>query len=77
MLLSLTLLSAVIDLVSFSGILYTIYPPLFGALIAYAATGTAISVALGKVRAGAAPAGLMLRCSAARCSALLWGHAMP
>ncbi|MEW5304061.1 MAG: hypothetical protein WDW36_006696 [Sanguina aurantia] len=46
--LSLTLLNAVLDLVSFSGILYSIYPPLFAALIAYSITGTVISIALGK-----------------------------
>ncbi|KAI8462678.1 MAG: ATP-binding cassette transporter [Monoraphidium minutum] len=46
--LSLTLLNAVIDLVSFSGILYTIYPPLFAALLAYSIGGTAASIALGK-----------------------------
>lgn len=47
--LSLTLLNAVLDLVSFSGILFSIYPPLFAALIAYSITGTVISIALGKV----------------------------
>ncbi|GFR42440.1 hypothetical protein Agub_g3347, partial [Astrephomene gubernaculifera] len=46
--LSLTALNALIDLVSFSGILFAIYPPLFGALLAYALGGTAASVALGK-----------------------------
>ena len=46
--LCLTLLSAAVDLVSFSGILYSIYPPLFGALVLYAAGGTAASVALGR-----------------------------
>lgn len=48
--LSLTLLNAAIDLVSFSGILFTIYPPLFAALVLYSVGGTAASVALGKVR---------------------------
>lgn len=33
--LNITLLSAVVDLVSFSGILYSIYPPLFLALLTY------------------------------------------
>ena len=47
--LSLTVLNSVIDLVSFSGILYSIYPPLFAALLAYSLGGTAISVGLGKV----------------------------
>lgn len=49
MALSLTLLNALIDLVSFSGILYSIYPPLFAALLIYSLGGTAASVALGKV----------------------------
>jgi ABC-type uncharacterized transport system fused permease/ATPase subunit len=47
---SLTLLNAVVDLVSFSNILYGIYPPLFIVLIVYSLGGTAISVFLGKVR---------------------------
>jgi ABC-type uncharacterized transport system fused permease/ATPase subunit len=47
---SLALVNAAIDLVSFSGILYTIYPPLFVVLVVYSLGGTAISVALGKVR---------------------------
>ncbi|GIL71843.1 hypothetical protein Vretifemale_2313 [Volvox reticuliferus] len=46
--LALTLLNAGIDLVSFSGILFSIYPPLFAALILYSVGGTAASVALGK-----------------------------
>lgn len=46
--LSLTLLNAAVDLVSFSGILFSIYPPLFIALIAYSTLGTAGSVVLGK-----------------------------
>ncbi|KXZ47018.1 hypothetical protein GPECTOR_38g255 [Gonium pectorale] len=46
--LSLTLLNAAIDLVSFSGILFAIYPPLFAALLAYSLGGTAASVYLGK-----------------------------
>ncbi|GAQ89719.1 ABC transporter D family member 2 [Klebsormidium nitens] len=45
---SLALVNAAIDLVSFSGILYTIYPPLFVVLVVYSLGGTAISVALGK-----------------------------
>ena len=49
MALSLTLLNATIDLVSFSGILFSIYPPLFAALIAYSVTGTGISILVGKV----------------------------
>ncbi len=47
--LALVLLNATIDLVSFSGILYSIYPPLFAALIAYSVTGTSLSIWLGKV----------------------------
>jgi ABC-type uncharacterized transport system fused permease/ATPase subunit len=47
--LSLTLLNSIIDLVSFSGILYSIYPPLFAALLVYSIGGTAASIALGKV----------------------------
>lgn len=50
--LALTLLNSLIDLVSFSGILFSIYPPLFGALLAYSLGGTAISVALGKPLVG-------------------------
>lgn len=45
---SLTLFNAVIDLISFSNILYGIYPPLFGVLIVYSLGGTALSVLLGK-----------------------------
>lgn len=47
--LSLTILNSLIDLVSFSGILYSIYPPLFAALLAYSVGGTLGSIALGKV----------------------------
>lgn len=47
--LSLTILNSLIDLVSFSGILYSIYPPLFAALLAYSIGGTVGSVWLGKV----------------------------
>jgi ABC-type uncharacterized transport system fused permease/ATPase subunit len=54
----LTLLNSVIDLVSFSGILYTIYPPLFAVLLAYSIGGTAASLALGKV-SGAARRGAL------------------
>ncbi|KAG8053058.1 hypothetical protein GUJ93_ZPchr0001g32654 [Zizania palustris] len=45
---SLTLFNAVVDLISFSNILYGIYPPLFIVLIIYSLGGTAISVFLGK-----------------------------
>lgn len=46
---ALALFNATIDLISFSGILYGIYPPLFIVLIVYSIGGTAISVAVGKV----------------------------
>lgn len=45
---ALALFNATIDLISFSGILYGIYPPLFIVLIVYSIGGTAISVAVGK-----------------------------
>ena len=45
---SLTILNCVVDLVSFSNILYSIYPPLFGVLIVYAIGGTFISLQIGK-----------------------------
>ncbi|KAF5803426.1 putative ABC-type fatty-acyl-CoA transporter [Helianthus annuus] len=45
---SLTLFNALLDLVSFSNILYSIYPPLFGVLLVYSIAGTAISIFLGK-----------------------------
>ncbi|GBG78462.1 hypothetical protein CBR_g26492 [Chara braunii] len=45
---ALAIFNACIDLISFSGILYGIYPPLFGVLIVYSLGGTALSVALGK-----------------------------
>ncbi|KAK4491872.1 hypothetical protein RD792_002652 [Penstemon davidsonii] len=45
---SLTLFSATIDLISFSNILYGIYPPLFLVLLAYSLGGTAISVFIGR-----------------------------
>ena len=48
--LALTLLNSAVDLASFSGILYSIYPPLFAALLVYSVGGTAASIALGKVR---------------------------
>lgn len=46
---SLTLFSAAVDLISFSNILYGIYPPLFAVLLAYSLGGTAISIFLGRV----------------------------
>ena len=50
--LSQTLLNAAIDLVSFSGILYTIYPPLFVVLVVYSVGGTALSLRLGRSLVG-------------------------
>lgn len=49
---ALALFNAAIDLISFSGILYGIYPPLFVVLIVYSLGGTAISVAFGKSLVG-------------------------
>lgn len=46
---ALALFNATIDLISFSGILYGIYPPLFAVLVVYSIGGTALSVFLGKV----------------------------
>lgn len=46
---SLILFNAAVDLVSFSNILFGIYPPLFVVLLVYSLGGTAISVFLGKV----------------------------
>jgi ABC-type uncharacterized transport system fused permease/ATPase subunit len=46
---SLTFLNAAVDLISFSNILYGIYPPLFIVLIVYSLGGTGISIFLGKV----------------------------
>lgn len=45
---SLTIFNATVDLISFSNILYGIYPPLFLVLLGYSLGGTAISVFLGK-----------------------------
>lgn len=45
---SLTFFNAAVDLISFSNILYGIYPPLFVVLLVYSIGGTAISVLLGK-----------------------------
>lgn len=46
---SLTLFNSAVDLISFSNILYGIYPPLFVVLLVYSFGGTAISVFLGRV----------------------------
>ncbi|GAU33273.1 hypothetical protein TSUD_279470 [Trifolium subterraneum] len=45
---SLALFNAAIDFISFSNILYGIYPPLFVVLLVYSIGGTAISVFLGR-----------------------------
>ncbi|KAL4554532.1 hypothetical protein LXL04_039363 [Taraxacum kok-saghyz] len=45
---SLTLFNAIIDLISFSNILFGIYPPLFVVLLVYSLGGSAISIFLGK-----------------------------
>lgn len=45
---SLILFNSAVDLISFSNILYGIYPPLFVVLLVYSIGGTAISVFLGK-----------------------------
>ncbi|KAL6542978.1 Canalicular multispecific organic anion transporter 1 [Orobanche hederae] len=45
---SLTLFNATVDLISFSNILYGIYPPLFLVLLGYSLGGTAISVFIGR-----------------------------
>lgn len=44
----LSILKSVIDVFSFSAILFTIYPPLFFVLIGYAATGTVATAFVGK-----------------------------
>lgn len=46
---SLSLFNATVDLISFSNILFGIYPPLFAVLLVYSIGGTAISVFLGRV----------------------------
>ena len=43
-----TILRAVIDLCSFSAILYSIYPVLFAVIVVYAGVGTAVTVWLGQ-----------------------------
>ncbi|CAG9461354.1 unnamed protein product [Pedinophyceae sp. YPF-701] len=48
----LVLLNSVTDLVSFSSILFSIYPPLFVALIAYSLGGTGLSLYLGRPLVG-------------------------
>ena len=49
---SMTILNAVIDLVSFSEILYSIYPPLFVALVVYSIGGTGVTLFLGRKLVG-------------------------
>ena len=48
----LTLLTSLIDLVSFSFILYSIQPQLFGAIVGYAAFGTIMTTVLGRTLVG-------------------------
>ncbi len=50
--LSVVVLNSIIDLVSFSEILYSIYPPLFVALVVYSVGGTWVSVKLGQPLVG-------------------------
>ncbi len=50
--LAVTALTAAVDLASFSGILYSIYPPLFGALALYSVGGTAASLYIGRPLVG-------------------------
>ena len=45
-------LGAGVDLISFSGILYSIYPPLFLALLVYSIGGTGTSLFLGRKLVG-------------------------
>jgi ABC-type uncharacterized transport system fused permease/ATPase subunit len=46
--LSMTLLNSSVDLISFSGILFSIYPPLFIALLVYSIGGTFASISIGR-----------------------------
>ncbi len=46
--LAMTLLNSTVDLVSFSGILFSIYPPLFIALLVYSIGGTYASINIGR-----------------------------
>jgi ABC-type uncharacterized transport system fused permease/ATPase subunit len=45
---SIKIFTSVIDLINFSGILYSIYPQLFGAIMAYATFGTGMTVFIGR-----------------------------
>ena len=47
-----TLMTAVIDLASFSGILYSIYPNLFYAIFVYAGVGSITTIKLGQALVG-------------------------
>jgi len=49
---TLVIFNSLIDLVSFSGILYSIYPPLFVFLLVYAVGGTWLTVKIGSVQVG-------------------------
>lgn len=46
--LTMTLLNSSVDLISFSGILFSIYPPLFIALLIYSIGGTVASISIGR-----------------------------
>lgn len=46
--LTMTLLNSSVDLISFSGILFSIYPPLFIALLVYSIGGTVASISIGR-----------------------------
>lgn len=46
--LAMTLLNSTVDLISFSGILFSIYPPLFIALLVYSIGGTYASISIGR-----------------------------
>ena len=46
--LAMTLLNSTVDLISFSGILFSIYPPLFIALLVYSIGGTYASINIGR-----------------------------
>jgi vitamin B12/bleomycin/antimicrobial peptide transport system ATP-binding/permease protein len=47
-----TIITSIIDLISFSTILWSIYPTLFGAILLYALAGTVITTLLGKTLVG-------------------------
>ena len=49
---AITLLTSIIDLISFSGILYSIYPQLFYVIFVYASFGSITTVKLGRALVG-------------------------